>query len=262
MAREIELECPSGLVVLARGVKGKDLDGLRDRRKVASGEAISSLLDDCTLEVRERSIYGKLPNFTWADTLVGDRTFAVIGLRQITAGPTYDFRVRCQDRECREMIDWTIELNELPIKRLSPESAERFQAGNVFETTLDGKVIKFSLPTGRSQTKLVKYAATLDAQARQKRDNGEESNGASSQEGRALLGLAGKIVSVQDVTNVMTWLGELDLKDIGDLSRTMDKVDCGVETGIMVECAGPRGCGLRQEVELPLDSKFFLRNPI
>lgn len=263
MSREMEFPCPSGLRVKLRGVKGKDLDGMRDRKRVASGEAVSKLLDDCTLEVFERSIYTRLPNFAWADVLVGDRTSAIINLRQITAGSTYDFRVRCADRDCRQMIDWTIELSDLPIKELPKESAERFLAGNVFDATLNGTLIKFALPTGRSQTKLVKYAAQLDANARQKADRtGERDGGAASVEGRTLLGLAGKIVSVEGVPNVLSWLGEQDLDDISQLRRAMDVVDCGVETGIEIECSGLEGCGLRQEIELPLDSKFFLRTPL
>lgn len=245
MARETELTCPSGLRVRMRGIKGKDLDGLRDKRRVASGEAISDLLDACTIEVLDRAIYDRLPSFAWADALVGDRTRAIVSLRETTSGGEYDFRLRCRDKECRQMIDWTLNLGDLPIKPLSRESAETFLAGNVYETTLNDTLVKFCLNTGRTQARILKLAAQHDSKVQK-----------SSSEGRMMLGLAGKIISVGGVDNVMAWLGELDLLDIRQLVEAMDAVDCGVETAIEIVCDE---CGLKQEVELPLDSTFFQR---
>lgn len=251
MPRETDVPCPSGLQVRLRSIKGKDLDGLRDKRRLATGEAISKLLDDCTIEVIEPSIYRKLSAFCWADALVGDRMKAMVSLRQATSGNKYDFRVRCRDRDCRKMIDWTLELSTLPIKLLKPESAELFLSGNVFETHVNDTLVKFCLNTGRSQAKLLKLAQ----QVGQKNDAGK----VETDEGRALLGLLGKIVSVEGVTNVLDWLEELDLTEISDLAKHIDEADCGVETTIEVVCFGRDGCGLKQEVELPLDSRFFMQ---
>jgi hypothetical protein len=251
MARELELECPSGLKVRLRGIKGKDLDGLRDKRKVANGEAMSELLDACTLEVLERAIYEKSPAFVWADALIGDRMKAMVTLREATSGGEYDFRLRCRDKDCRQMIDWTIDLKDLIVKKMSPESAATYLAGNVFETTIHDAVVKFKLRTGRDEARLLKLAAQMDASTRDA--NGKQ----KTQAGRTLLGVTARIISIEGVDNVSSWLGDLDLSEITQLQKSMDAADCGVETTIEVVCSGEDGCGLRQEVELPLDSTFF-----
>lgn len=255
MARETELNCPSGLRVRLRGIKGKDLDGLRDKRKVASGEAISTLLDDCTLEVIDRAIYEKLPTFSWADALVGDRMKAVVALREATSGDDYDFRLRCRDPECRQMIDWTIKLSELPEKKLTAETAETYLAGNVFETQIGDSLVKFKLRTGRDQARLLKQISQMDAVSR----DSSKGKPQPSAEGRAVIGVFARIISVEGVINVMNWLGELDLSEITQLTKAMDEVDCGLETTIEVVCSGMDGCGLKQAVELPLDSTFFMQ---
>jgi hypothetical protein len=255
MARETELTCPSGLRVRLRSIKGKDLDGLRDKRKVATGEAISTLLNECTLEVLDAAIYKDLPTaFSWADTLIGDRMKAIVALRQATSGEEYDFRLRCRDPECREMIDWTINLSDLPEKRLTPENAAVFLSGNVFETLINDTLVKFKLRTGRDQAKLQKQILQMDAAARD-----HDKKNRQSAENRAVIGVFARIISVDGVTNVMDWLGELDLSEINQLSKAMDAADCGIETTIQVVCenVNGNGCGLKQEVELPLDSTFF-----
>lgn len=244
MARESELTCPSGLRVRLRGIKGKDIDGLRDKRRLRTGEAISGLLDACTLEVLDRSIYARLPSFSWADALVGDRTRCIVALREVTSGGEYNFRLRCSDKECRAMIDWQLDLGHLEVKPLSPESAEVFLAGNVYETRLNDTLVRFSLNTGRTHARILKLAQQLESKPK------------SSSEGQTLLGLAGKIISVEGVDNVLDWLGDLDLGDIAALVKSMDSVDCGVNTTIEIVC---EACELKQAVELPLDSTFFQR---
>ena len=246
MARQTELTCPSGLRVKLRSIKGKDLDGLRDRRRLATGEAISTLLNDCTVEVIDRSIYAKAPTFDWADVLVGDRMQAVIGLRQATTGPEYGFRTRCVDRDCRTMIDWTVNLGDLAVLPLSDASKEVFlNAGNKYTTTVDGRAVEFGLNTGRDQLRFVKALEKVRAAARGKRNQEHE---------RVLFGLMSRISSVEGVTDILQWLEELDLVEIQELRKAMEAVDCGVQTGIDIICTA---CGLQQELDLPLDSTFF-----
>lgn len=248
MSRMTELTCPSGLRLKLRGLKGKDLDGLRDKRRVASGESISELLNDCTIEVIDRGIYtGGSEKFNWADALLGDRMHAIVGLRSATNGDEYDFRVRCSEPDCRQMIDWTINLSDLPVKSLSAESRAIWQNGNRFETTSMGRRVIFKLTNGRDQMALARKVAQIRVAGKSKQGERE----------RWLLAVAERIVEVEGVDSVLEWLEDGDLLDIRRLVKDMDAVDCGVETGIMIACAGSNGCGLEQEVNLPLDSTFF-----
>lgn len=247
MSRMTELTCPSGLRLKMRGLKGKDLDGLRDKRRVASGESLSELLNDCTIEVADRAIYAGAEKFDWADALLGDRMHAIVGLRSATNGDEYDFRIRCSDAGCRQMIDWTVDLKDLPVKLLPEASKETFLNGNRFETTAMDKRVIFKLTTGRDQASLARKVAQIRQASKSKQGEHE----------RWLLAVAERIVEVDGVDRVLDWLEDGDLLDIRKLVKDMDAADCGVETGIEIACMGARGCGLEQEVNLPLDSTFF-----
>lgn len=247
MQRQTELICPSGLHVKFRSIKGKDLDGMRDRQKVATGEAMTILLNECTLEVLDRSIYGHLKSFDWADALVGDRTAALIGLREATNGAMYDFNVRCQDSMCKRMIPWRLNLTELEKKPLPEESKETYVNGNKFAAKCNGDTLTFKLNTGRDQLKLARAISQLRRSSQSKEGHQE----------KVLLGLASRLVAVEGVQEIFPWLEELDLVDIVQLTKSMDAVDCGIETGLSVECSS---CGLQQEIDLPLDSQFFAQD--
>lgn len=253
MARENTLVCPSGLTVRFRSIKGKDLDSLRDRKRMATGESIVALLDACTLEITDRGIYGNSPNFRWIDTLVGDQMTAFVGLRRATAGDEFDFRIRCQDRQCRNMISWQLDLNELTVKQLSDTSRETYLSGNRFTATVADTKVEFSLQTGADAISKAKRIAKLQA------DIKRENKGQSENQTKALLGLVLRIRNIEGVApeDKLDWLDELDLSDIRSLQEQMDEVDCGVDTTVEVICTGEDSCGLTQEVELPLDNTFF-----
>lgn len=262
ISKEIELECPSGLRVRLRSMKGKDLDGLRDKRRLVTGEAWSKLLDDCTIEVLDEGPYGnatslqvlgsKAQRWSWKQALVGDRVRALLGLRSATSGEQYPFRVRCGNDRCRRWIDWEVDLAELPIKPLLPESRELFVNGNRFETVVDGKAVVFHLTTGEDQAKAVRLQERFVATQRQQRERGLE-----PAEGMAMLALATRILEVEGEPDIVAFLAELDLGEIERLVTRMDKVDCGVETGIQVSCSE---CGEVTSTDLPLDASFFRQN--
>lgn len=243
MSKVNELVCPSGLRVKLRSLKGKDLDTLTDNRRVATGEAITTLLDDCTIELIDRSIYVNQAKFTWHNTLVGDRLAALIGIRTATHGDEYSFRVRCTDSDCRAMIDWSLELSELPTRSLSEASREIFLRDNRFPLEGCGRKLTVKLITGADQLALAKLVEKLG-----------KSKTSRSTSGRALLGLSRRIVEVEGITDVLGWLEDQDLQDIRALVKAIDEVDCGIETGIEIVCPE---CALQQEVDLPLDKRFF-----
>lgn len=255
MSKEIELDCPSGLKVRLRGIKGKDLDGLRDKRRVATGEAISKLLDDCTLEVLEKGPYATAgtPDWSWKKALVGDRVRAIIGLRAATSGQMFGFRVRCGDPDCRSWIDWELDLMELPMKALPAESRERFVAGNRFSTVVADTEVTFRLNTGEDQARSIRLAEQLAAQKRRAKEAGEK----DVSSGQTLLGIASRIIEVAGHDEVTEFLADLELGEVTSLLKAMDKVDCGIETTIDVPC---EKCGEVGRSELPLDATFFTRS--
>jgi len=252
MSKEIELECPSGLRVRLRGIKGKDLDGLRDKRRVQTGEAFSRLLDECTLEVIDHGPYSKEGGWRWANALVGDRVRALIGVRVATSGTLYAFRARCSNEDCRAWIDWEVDMLDLPMKRLSAESRATYLAGNRFETIVGEKLVTFHLTTGEDQVRAFRKREQVAASA--KRQQRESGSSESSGQGQILLGLAMRIVEVEGEPDIVTFLGELDLGEVHRLSRAMDLADCGIETTIDIVCDK---CSEVTSTELPLDATFF-----
>lgn len=144
------------------------------------------------------------------------------------------------------MIDWSLDLNELPIKVLPEESKRLFVDGNRFQGHACDHDFTYKLRTGHDQLAFAK--AALQRAQRKKGPTDRE---------RTLLGVASRIVEVDGVDNILEWLEDQDLLDLRELIREMDSNDCGIETSIEVVCSGPNGCGLQQEVELPLDGRFF-----
>lgn len=258
MTKEMELDCPSGFRVRLRGIKGKDLDGLRDKRRIMTGEAFSRLLDDCTLEILDPGPYGSattapVPKWSWKQALIGDRVRGLLGLRSVTSGKLFTFRARCSNTMCRAWIDWEIDLLDMQLRRLPEQSREAFVGGNRFETQLGDDVVVFHLSTGEDQARAVRQREKLEAAQKRQRERGE-----APADGQALMGLAARIVEVrragERLPDVLAYLGELDLADVTNLVMAMDAVDCGVETTLDIVC---EQCGEVSTTELPLDANFF-----
>lgn len=256
MSRMIEVTVPSGMRVKLRSVKGKDIDGMRDKRRFGTGESITRLLDDCTVEFIDKGIYNRINNFSWSDAIVGDRLDALIGVRMATTGDKYDFRTRCQDPRCGQWIDWEIDLvRDLERKPLSEESRKQFLDTNEFHTTVQGRDVKFKLVTGKDQLKIAGVLQQM--QTKQKLRRRGEEGGDYNPDNRSTIALGGRILAVEGVSEVVPWIEDLDLAELRELIDAMDEYDCGVDTSIEILCAGKLGCGLQQEITLPLDSTFF-----
>ena len=162
----------------------------------------------------------------------------MLSIRALTYGPDYGFSVSC--RNCRARIEWEVDLTKLPVRPLSPESRAAFMAGNRFETTLPdaGKRVWFKLLTGDDERK-------LPALQRAAPD-------------RLLSSvLAYRVLEIEgvDPKDKRAFLEDLTLRDADFLVDEFDRVDCGVDTTIEVECPE---CREVQDVDLPFDSAFFL----
>lgn len=236
-----EIVCPSGLAGRIRSLRVREERILADRQLARRGEQIDKLLAACWEETIDPGPYdfaGAAPN--WSKVLQGDRFFALIHVRVATYGPQYSFSVNCAHPACRARIDWQLDLNELPVKKLAEESRETFLTTNRFETVLpdSARKVVFRLLTGEDERKLGRR---------------REGDGAAALS--ALL--AARVVEVEGIEGVerKRFLEELSFADADFLIDDFDRVDCGVDTTIEVEC---QECLGTQDVELPFDQGFFL----
>lgn len=231
--------CPSGLEGLVRGMKVREERVLADRKLAKAGTQLEELLAACWEATVDSGSYdfGGRP-IDWGPVLQGDRFFALLSIRALTYGSDYGFSVSC--RNCRARIEWEVDLTNLPVRPLAPENRAAFIAGNRFEATLPdtGKRVWFKLLTGDDERK-------LPALQRAAPD-------------RLLSSvLAYRVLEVEgvDPKDKRSFLEDLTLRDADFLVDEFDRVDCGVDTTIEIECPE---CREVQDVDLPFDSAFFL----
>ena len=237
------IECPSGLTGEIRGLKVKEFNILANRRLAKSGEQIDGVLRSCWVSTIDPGPYefaGDSPD--WSQVLQGDRFYAFLKIWAL-GKPDYHFKVRCQAPSCGRDIEWTIALDDLPVRSLSDEARASFKKDNRFETQLpvSGKRVWFRLPLGRDERRFSQIQA-------------------SNRERLWSAMLAFRVVEIEGVkdSDKLRFIEDLDYADAEFLRGEFDRVDCGVDTTIEIECDH---CLLRQEVDLPFDIRFFLERP-
>ncbi len=235
------ITCPTGLTGRIRGMKVREERILADRKLAKAGGQVDELLAACWQETIDPGPYdlGER-DIDWGQVLQGDRFAALLKIRAITYGPEYAFAVTCQNDGCRARIEWELDLCDLPCRPLSDESRAAFLDGNRFETVLPdaGKRVWFRLMTGADERKLPQLR-----------------RGAGDRLLSAML--AFRVVEVEGVEprDRRQFIEDLTMRDADFLVDEFDRVDCGVDTAIEVECPE---CFTLQEVELPFDRGFFL----
>jgi hypothetical protein len=253
---DIELTCPSGLRGMVRGLKGRDFRNF-NRQTSRSGEGLTKVLQGCWTQTIDPGPYAAASDggVNWADVLIGDRLYALIGIRQaMYPEEKYSFRITCREMRCRQSIDWQIDLlKELPVKKLPEASKAALVEGrNEFKVDLapPGVGVWFKLMTGRDQS----AQQRMIQQAVKQAPRGEKPSD-------LVLSLASRIIRVEgldgseDFDARVEWLEDLDGSCHRKLLRGFDAVDCGVETSIEVEC---QACMAVQGVELPFDETFLM----
>ena len=235
------ITCPSGLSGRVRGMKVREERILTDRKLAKSGGQSEALLAACWEETVDSGPYDfGDKTIDWGKVLQGDRFFALLRIREATYGPEYSFSVNCPNDACRARIDWELNLSDLHVRMLSEESRTAFLAGNRFEARLPdaGRRVKFKLFTGADERKLPQL----------KRMAGDRFMA-------AVLGL--RILDIENVEpkEKHRFIEDLSMRDADFLVDAIDRVDCGVDTTLDVEC---QECFGTAEVELPFDRTFFM----
>lgn len=234
------ITCPSGLSGRIRGMKVREERFLADRKLARSGGQMDQILAACWEETVDPGPYnfGDGP-VDWSQVLQGDRFYVLLQIRILSYGPEYAFSVGCENRSCRSRIEWELDLNDLPIRSLSEESLSAFQAGNRFHALLpDSEAeVTFRLLTGADEKRM----AAL-------RKN------ASERPITTLLGFRLQSIEGVEPRDKARFIEDLSMADVRFLLEEFDRVDCGVETEIEVECAECFGV---TRVELPFEQGFF-----
>ncbi len=235
------ITCPTGLTGRVRGMKVREERILSDRKLAKAGGQVDQLLAACWEETVDAGPYDfGDKDIDWGQVLQGDRFYALIQVRALTYGPDYTFAVTCKSEACRARIEWELDLGELPCRTLSDESRAAFLDGNRFETVLPdaGKRVWFRLLTGADERKLPRLRRTA-------RD-------------RLLSAmLAFRVVEVEGVESRerRRFIEDLSMRDADYLVDEFDRVDCGVDTTIEIECPE---CFAVQDVDLPFERTFFM----
>ncbi|MCG8420104.1 MAG: hypothetical protein MJE77_19415 [Proteobacteria bacterium] len=235
------ITCPSGLTGRIRGMKVREERILADRKLAKSGGQMDELLAACWQQTQDVGPYdfGK-SDIDWGAVLQGDRFYALLQIRAATYGSDYAFAVPCENEACRARIEWELDLRDLPVRSLSKASRTALVNGNRFEATLPdaGKRVWFQLLTGADERKLPKV----------RRHAGDRLLSAL---------LAFQILEIEGVEprGKRAFVEDLTLRDADFLVDEFDRVDCGVDTTIEIECAE---CFATQDVNLPFGRNFFL----
>lgn len=233
--------CPSGLSGRIRGMKAREERILADRKLARSGAQLEQILAACWEETVDAGPYdfGEQP-LDWGKVLQGDRFFTLLRVRVLSYGPDYAFAVPCENRGCRARIEWELDLRELPVRTLSDESRAAFLASNRFETVLPdaARKVSFRLLTGTDERRM----------AALRRAAGERPI-------TTLLGFRLETIDKVEPRDKQRFIEDLSMSDVAFLLGEFDRVDCGVDTEIEVECAECFGV---TRVELPFEKGFFL----
>lgn len=235
-----EITCPSGMKAEVRGLKGKELKIFQDTKAARTGGFVDQILDACVVSMTDPGPYkisGDRP--TWDDVLLGDKFYCLVQVRIETYGSAYEFTTQCPS--CKFRFPWELDLEKLPVRKLSKHDQEAFKHGHALITKVpsDGREVKFRLSTGKDEKTAAKAKSMDNALVRMM--------------SLRILELAGE----SDRNKIQAFVDDCELSDLTKLLKEFDKRDCGLETSFEVQCPE---CTDTKEINLPLGMGFWLPN--
>jgi len=228
-----EIECPSGLAGCITYVSAETARHLTNARELRSGKTVDRILEACWKDTTQWGPYAFNGAVEWERVLACDKTYALLMIRVVTFGESYELELHCPT--CGHKFIWDVPLRDLPVRPLSEEARSAFRAGsNSFETVLrDGRKVWFKLMTGFDQLRAIKSI----------RDKADDLVTAAIR--TRVLDIEG--VERKDLDKA---IAQLSMGDVQHLMQSFDTLDGGVETLIEVYCPVCHG---EWELDLPLD---------
>jgi len=251
---------PSGAVIEMRKLTLREENFIASQarsRRAAQEQTLVDVVSRCTVGFVDPGPYqwaeegGKVD---WNEMLSGDWFGAMIELRKFSyrEGAQYEIQVKCPSRACNNRFGWKVDLdNDLFVKTLPEESAEALREGRPLTMEVDGRKVEFNL------------SFVKDAAAQEKWEKRYP-----EREMACLFRTRIKSVEGVDGKDILMWLDGLDRNgrestkfeglcsdDVDDIKAMFERVDCGVDTEVEVECTRS-ACREFFTIDLPFDRIF------
>src|SRR3990167_9969522 len=219
-------ELPSGLIVTVYEMTTAEQELLTNQKFIKNGLAIEKVLEACTKDLSK----------PLSELLKGDREYLMYKIREISIGDVYSFKVNCTN--CSEGNEVDIKLSELKVLKLNCGEDD------IFTCVLPrrGHTLKYRLAKGKDELKIVNYR-----------------QGKETKDKLISLSLFVRTTEIIDkdgkkVQITPDYFSTLPLKDTYFLIKEMRRVDCGLDTEIIVECDS---CESDFTCDMPIDIDFF-----
>lgn len=216
---------PSGLEAELREMTGAEESLLTNRRLMKDGEGVNQVLRDCLVRLGDRT---ELAAKDVLDLLSGDRLFLLVKLRQISFGDEVDLSLACPAKDCGEVTDVHIALDDL---EATPYGTER---EFIFELPRTKKPVIFTLMDGHMEKRL-----------------------ASLKDPNLHSAMLMRVKEIDGKAPNRNSLTELPAFDLYALRAEMQRVDGGIDTTVHTVCAS---CGARIVTRLEAEPPFLFPN--
>lgn len=236
--------CTTGFCGVVRNLKGAEANMLADKAAARRLRTFDNMLEACWLEVNEpgplAELYIKDGKVQWEKVLLGDRFEIILAIRVATMGSNYAFPHKCES--CGETFETDLDLDrDLRRQPYSAKAIEAYRTGGVITEKLpDGKPFTFRIANGATEREAAKRAAKKKDEA-------------------VTVAISERIVSIEGIGDekqaIRTYLEEVDMPDIYEISNTIDEHEGGIVTDIEIECPE---CGADNLVRLPFVGDFWI----
>lgn len=216
------IQLPSGNEAEIREMTGFEEEILTNQRLIRNGTAINQVLKNCLVRLGEN---GQPTMKDVLDMLSGDRLTLLVELRKVSLGNEVDLELTCPDTTCRETTAVTLDLETLSTQAYTDE-----------------REFSFMLPGSKRQVRFKHL------------DGNMEKRLAALKEPSISSAMTMRIIEIGGVPPSKKLMAEMSLRDRTALRQAMERVNAGVDTTIISECAA---CGHRLRTRLESEAAFL-----
>lgn len=221
-----------------KAMTAREEDILMNRTLVKKGTVITELIKSC---VMDKSIDVN-------SMISGDRNALMVAVRITGYGADYSPKITCP--ACETQQDWSLNLEELPIRELDLEKLHQVAPGqNAFELALpvSKKIVVFKFLTGKEEERILQ-----DLEAKKKKG--------IIQDNLVTTKLMNSIISIDGSTErgfINQFCQYMPARDSLVLRKVMDESQPGIDMTADFTC---NSCGHTEVIAVPLGASFFWPN--